>query len=493
MSARIVDDCGLTILWHDKNGSTELFSSLTGNTVKLRRKDPMDKLIFSLDAYDKFGKAKEQLVMGKWITGVSLSEDEQTISITRRDDALPMEILSKKGLKSFYSELLAILPPDSSIQKPKISRTDAPFAGSLTAVVQSKYFSSKINGSSPVRSVKPGMSSLPVNDVKRKRITPICPIIEEAKRPSLFGSLKSVITNPVFGNGFVNSGNSCYVNSLLQVILRLPGFMEAIKDLVTTETHCTSALVAAYQHVLLMEAKETLQPYDASQIQLTVSGKLGIIAEKFSQRTQQDAHEFLVYLFDCLEMETGKTVIADWFRSGLHYKTQCNSCNYNHTQQQIFMEISLDLDSTDSETSVKISKLIEKAIKGNISIPDYKCEKCLNSGADQIVNVDYIGRLAVFHINRFGFSSTKRKDPVFVEPQITIRDANYILKGIVYHKGQSIDYGHYVSASLDIDGTWSEYNDTRVERMKKQSDLLEDVRKQREVCMVFYSKAIENK
>lgn len=117
---------------------------------------------------------------------------------------------------------------------------------------------------------------------------------------------------PVYGSGFTglaNLGNSCYINSVLQVLMSLPEFQERFYPPIPVYISCEG--ISDFNHQMAKLAYGLLsgvysKPSDKSQEQKGLalnSFKYYVCMDHrdFATKRQQDAHEFLLFILDQLE------------------------------------------------------------------------------------------------------------------------------------------------------------------------------------------------
>jgi ubiquitin carboxyl-terminal hydrolase 12/46 len=192
--------------------------------------------------------------------------------------------------------------------------------------------------------------------------------------------------------GFVNFGNTCYCNSVLQALF----FCRPFRD-----------TVLHYKLHSKSSKKETLLSCLADLFYSIVTQKrrVGQIAPKkfiaklkrenetFDNFTQQDAHEFLNFLLnhiaDLLQAEkqaktervTGEKVqktnvttwIQDIFQGTLTNETRCLNCETVRTKDEDFLDLSVDVEQN---TSITHCLLCFSNLETMQSDNKYYCEVC---------------------------------------------------------------------------------------------------------------------
>jgi hypothetical protein len=108
----------------------------------------------------------------------------------------------------------------------------------------------------------------------------------------------------LFKNGIVNHGLSCYINVVLQSLLRCPGIREYffynlhLKDISGPRdlSGSLSEKLAEFVKIYFAFNEKILDPFELR----TSIGKLN---KMFDSNTQEDAHEFFIFLLDILNFE----------------------------------------------------------------------------------------------------------------------------------------------------------------------------------------------
>lgn len=136
------------------------------------------------------------------------------------------------------------------------------------------------------------------------------------------------ICNP--GSGFVNLGNSCFLNSTLQALFYIPGFSDIL------ESHNLSCGPAT-QNCATCSVADTLKSTKLTPIASfkpdLVFSKLKLICSHFIPGFQNDAHEFLLGLLHIIVKEFP---LATHFKGILESAIFCNSCHNYSTSICIF-------------------------------------------------------------------------------------------------------------------------------------------------------------
>lgn len=146
---------------------------------------------------------------------------------------------------------------------------------------------------------------------------------------------------PLFGpalTGMNNLGNSCYLNSAMQVMFSLPAFQQRFnipQQFISDPTNSHEIQFRKLADGLLSGRYAVPDPYVEAEISyqrgirpLALKALLGKGHPEFSTNRQQDAFEFWSHVTDIIDnkVEGGKKV-TDIFRFQTEKRLQCLSCN----------------------------------------------------------------------------------------------------------------------------------------------------------------------
>ena len=342
----------------------------------------------------------------------------------------------------------------------------------------------------------------------------------------------SKFTNNNFSSdfkGLKNFGNSCYSNVVIQILNSIPEFFNTLyKGYCLAENENNLFL----DYPILSRVIEIISNYKLKNTSLA-SNYLKEIVNKFdSSGSQNDAHEFLVFLLEQLNEELlrigvkykisdNKNKITDfnndeggWEEVKKDGKTmkQINSLKSFHTsilgdifqgiiKQDIIQKgksssncqiepfFTLQLDNDESTIELMFEKFFKKKMiedSGDKYIQSF-IEKCPN----------------IFIVNPKGFYYDKniqtiikiKKDLIFkeklilkkeyVSPYLRNKNIEYELIGTIVHKGRLATEGHYICyCKNNIDKTWFYLDDNKV--IKVSEEIIHNIRP----YILFYKKSI---
>ena len=277
---------------------------------------------------------------------------------------------------------------------------------------------------------------------------------------------KSVIVSvpPSKHAGFVNKGNTCYVNSMLQALSVIPSFWNQ-----QSSQHGTiSPLLRALTLNLSLLGKRT-SPIDPSNFlrafQKLISEKRGA---PFNINTQQDVPEIFQILLEELK---GCSPIADGIiSSSVVRSTTCDNCFTSSSQEDKQNIIGLPLSNSIS-SSLEMFLKPEDLRDNN----QWFCNNC-NSLQDSVRECSFtnVGTILIVQLNRYNnvgenvykdnrkvnCASEVLKIPVKIDDQMSVT-RKFKLRASINHSG-TINAGHYWTFIKKNNSTWLKCNDSSV-------------------------------
>ena len=312
--------------------------------------------------------------------------------------------------------------------------------------------------------------------------------------------------------GLMNLGNTCYMNAVIQCISNTPCIKhlfvsERYQDVINYDSELSHGEVAQelaaaikmlwsghYKYMALCDLKDVMEKYHGM----------------FCGSSQQDAHEFLMYLLEFLhedlkgakakkplkEQENAgvpdrKAAQAAWddFKIsnhsfifnlfwGQHKSTlQCSRCGNQSVKFETFSHLSVPMPSRSGQCS--LNDCIRLYLAGE-TVSGWKCPKCKNSiEAMKRLDIWYLPPILIIHIQRFYNAGMWRKkqcnvefplDNLNMEPYIINKEARhrnhrYQLYAVVNHFG-CMEGGHYTAfCRATAHGRWHRFNDHEVNQI----------------------------
>ena len=366
---------------------------------------------------------------------------------------------------------------------------------------------------------------------------------EKKKKKSKKNSEKNTKTKPDFSKyannsnntssdfkGLKNFGNSCYSNVIIQILTSIPDFLNILYKRYSLVENENDLFL---DYPILSRILEIISNYKSKNTSLA-SNYLREIVNKFdTSGSQNDAHEFLVFLLNQLNTELIKiekkyniknnldTNSADktnddgegeWeeVKKGGKTMKQINSIENFETSilGEVFQGIikqdiiqkgksssncqiepffTLHLDNDESS----IESMFEKFFK----------KKMIEDSGDKYIQSFMEKCPSIFIVNAKGFYYDKKYQKIvkikkelifgeklifkkeYVSPHLRNKNIEYELIGIVVHKGNLATEGHYICYCKDNkDKTWFYLDDNKV--IKVPEDVIHKIRP----YILFYKK-----
>jgi len=306
--------------------------------------------------------------------------------------------------------------------------------------------------------------------------------------------------------GFVNLGNTCFLNATLQCLAYLPTFCQCVANLSSVPSgkkksngqKVTMHLKNLLRSVHGLDGDIKHSPYTpaiARSISLLGGGNHGY---KFRQGRQEDAHEFLVHLLDAMNDGELKAAGIDQNKSGwrddlpisrldettlthrmfggyLRSQVRCTKCKYNSNTYDPFLDLSLEVSGKkvgnihDALAEFTRKETLDAANK-------WKCSGCKKKVcATKQLTIFRPPLTLCIQLKRFSFGSGfggfmhhqgyghfsgkgmgMRKGGSKIQKSIEFpatmklplsdgRKCEYVLTGVVIHVGGCATSGHYTA------------------------------------------------
>uniref|UniRef100_A0A2K5PDI3 Ubiquitin carboxyl-terminal hydrolase 46 n=1 Tax=Cebus imitator TaxID=2715852 RepID=A0A2K5PDI3_CEBIM len=306
--------------------------------------------------------------------------------------------------------------------------------------------------------------------------------------------------------GLVNFGNTCYCNSVLQVLYFCP----------PVPGECVGIQGPAKEEGKLADVPGGPFPQPCHA---TFKKKVGVIPPKkfisrprkendlFDNYMQKDAHEFLNYLLNTIadilqeekkqEKQNGKfkngnmnepaennkpelTWIHEIFQGTLTNETRCLNCETVSSKDEDFLDLSVDVEQN---TSIIHCLRDFSNTETLCSEKKHYCETCCSKQeAQKRMRVKKLPVILALHLKRFKYMEqlhryTKLSYRVVFPLELWLFDTSsdavnldrmYDLVAVVVHGGSSPSRGHYIT-TVKSHGSWLLFDDDIVEKIDAQA------------------------
>ena len=275
--------------------------------------------------------------------------------------------------------------------------------------------------------------------------------------------------------GLNNLGNTCYLNSALQILVNCT----VLSKVILSQTFRSDKL-NIYKKFLLnyRNSSDAISP---NEIKLLVGEK----NNKFLNFQQHDSHEFLIHLLEIIDDEIKKefgesnkkilnikisdllNILFDNNIVSIIYSDETNEKSKSKISEKL---ISLPLDKNCSKISDCINKFEEiEILKNNNRWLSVKEKKYVNAYKRLIIKK--YAKYVIFHMKRFSYdiSSSKNSKEIEFNEYINLNNKKYELRGIIIHMG-STEGGHYIS--IVKKNKWYLCNDSSFSELNNINDYL---------------------
>ena len=272
--------------------------------------------------------------------------------------------------------------------------------------------------------------------------------------------------------GLKNLGMTCYLNVFIQMLFNNRLVRDAINNIVAHPTNNSSSSSNGSEIVgALQIAFGHMESCDKAVYDLESFVRLLKIPVNEQQDPQELSKKFLEILenFKLPLQNQALPTIGRLISGKEKYSTTCSRCGKVSSSVNDFQEIGLNIEGCSDLESALANYLKEEELK---DANQYYCSNCqCKTDAVRKVEIETLPTLLYIKLMRYVFdrelmSKKKLKSDVVFPPKLMIKDQEYVLVAVLYHKGLSANGGHYVTEVLDMDDldrkTWWLCDDQKV-------------------------------
>jgi ubiquitin carboxyl-terminal hydrolase 36/42 len=237
---------------------------------------------------------------------------------------------------------------------------------------------------------------------------------------------------------------------------------------------------------------------------LLIVNRLNDICQSLTPGRQEDAHEFLRHLVDIMnenylsryienltldDYSKSTTPINQIFGGFFRSTITCKVCGYRSETFEQFMELSVDINKTDSLTEAIQLFFASEHLEDSC----YTCERCNRKvAAIKQTELETSPVVLCIQLKRFNVNGTKIRNRIKVELHLDLSEyfsqaANnnercyFKLVSMVTHLGYSSAGGHYSAVGLAPNGRYYSFDDVNV-----QVESIPNMTRESNAYLLFY-------
>ena len=333
--------------------------------------------------------------------------------------------------------------------------------------------------------------------------------------------------------GLKNFGNSCYSNVVIQILTSIPEFLNTLYKRYSLVENENDLL---FEYPILSRIMEVISNYKSKNTSLASNYLQEIVSMFDISGSQNDAHEFLVFLLDKLNIELIKIEEKYKITNNTNNNDKNSNNDINNNDEGEWEEVKKDgktMKQTNSLSSFHTSilgEVFQGILKQDITQKGKSSSNCqiepfftlhldneepsieamfekffrrkmIEGSGDKYIQSFMEKCPDIFIVNAKGFYYDKKNQKIvkikkelifgeklilkkdYVSPHLRNKNIEYDLIGIVVHKGNLATEGHYICyCKNNKDNSWFYLDDNKV--IKVSEDVIHNLRP----YIIFYKK-----
>jgi len=248
--------------------------------------------------------------------------------------------------------------------------------------------------------------------------------------------------------GLNNIGNTCYLNSCLQLLSHSGYFVKTMFQEAINNKDKYNDVEKNILDLFLNKWIHKNKVYNPIKIQKSIAKRNSI----FNIGPQNDSSESLIFLLDLFHHKP----LLKIFESKFNSIRQCMKCNNTFERIETFNLLTLDVHSSINDGFQTFQE--PEKMYGQV-----ECEICKTKQEFiRTYQVDDLSDNLIIHIRRFKQNNNKYiKDNTKINIQniLDLGGYKYDLRGFIVHSGQ-INGGHYYFCGKNLINKWYIFNDS---------------------------------